>query len=73
MSRLLRVGEDKIRTWIKSGKLAAINTATNLSGRPRYVILPDSLEAFVKTRTASQPAPTGRRRARAGTIDYYPD
>jgi transposase len=30
-----RVGEDKVRLWIRRGELAAINTAATLCGKPR--------------------------------------
>jgi hypothetical protein len=75
-ARRYRVSPDKIRGWIARGELQAINTAAALCGKPRYVILPEHLEAFEQRRTVGQPAaPAMRRRrksAEAAAIDYYP-
>jgi excisionase family DNA binding protein len=70
-----RVGEDKVRAWIRSGELPAINTAGVLSGRPRFVITPDGLAVFERRRAAAgPPAPARQRRAgRPAYKDYYPD
>ena len=67
-----RVGEDKVRGWIKRGELPAINTATVLAARPRYVVTADGLAEFERRRSAATPRPS-RRRRRAPRIDYYPD
>src|SRR4051794_21965418 len=50
VARRLRVGEDKVRGWIARGELAAINTATALCGKPRWVIPPEALAAFERSR-----------------------
>jgi transposase len=71
VARRFRVGEDKVRSWIKSGELAALNTASALCGRPRFVVTPDALAAFERRRSAAAPKPARRRRP-APTIDYYP-
>jgi hypothetical protein len=74
VARRYRVGEDKVRSWISRGELAAVNTSTSLCGKPRWVILPDSLVLFEKRRAAATPArPAPRRRKRAAGVDYYPD
>ena len=44
VARRYRVGEDKVRGWIARGELRAVNTATVLCGRPRWVISPDALQ-----------------------------
>jgi transposase len=68
-----RVGEDKVRTWIASGELAAVNTASAICGRPRWVVLPDHLAAF-EQRRSSAPAPMpARRRKSINLVDFYPD
>jgi len=73
----LRVGPDKVRVWIKSGKLKAINTQDIACARPRFVVLPDALEQFIVERLVITPPPprTRRRRAKqeAGWVEYYPD
>jgi len=69
-----RVSPDKVRTWIRSGELAAINTASSRCGKPRYVITPEALADFERGhQAATPPKPTPRRRRRTGQVDYYPD
>jgi hypothetical protein len=72
-ARRYRVSPDKIRAFIARGELAAVNTASVLCAKPRWIILPDSLAAFERRR-ASGPAPKPRRRPRqTGLVDYFPD
>jgi hypothetical protein len=74
LARLLRVSPDRIRGWIQSGQLGAIDTAARRCGKRRYVILPEHLSAFVRARSAGPPAkPAPRRRRAVGQIDFYPD
>lgn len=68
-----RVGEDKVRSWIRSGELVAVNTASVLCGKPRWVILPAALAAFEERRAVGKPAPQAKRRKRSSKVDYYPD
>jgi hypothetical protein len=71
--RRYRVGPDKVRQWIARGELPAINTASALCGRPRWVVTAEGLAVFERRR-AGGPAPRpARRRKRTGLIDYYPD
>jgi excisionase family DNA binding protein len=69
----LRVGQDKIRRWITLGELRAINTASALCGRPRWVIPPDALAAFERSRAAGPAPGPARRRKRTTPADFYPD
>ena len=74
LAGLLRVSPDRIRSWIANGELGAVNTATVRCGRPRYVILPDQLAEFVRSRRASTPAkPKPRRKRQQVAKDYFPD
>jgi hypothetical protein len=74
LAKVLRVSPDRVRGWIKSGHLGAINTATSLCGRPRFVILPHHLAQFEKSRYGGPtPKPQSRPRRRVQSIDYYPD
>lgn len=73
VARRYRVSPDKVRAWIARGELAAINTATALCGRPRWVVLPEQLVAFERRRAGGAGARPRRRRRLAGVIDYYPD
>jgi hypothetical protein len=67
-----RVGEDKVRAWIRRGELAAINTSTALCGRARFVVTADALEKFEKGRSVTPP-PKVKRRRKVEVKDYYPD
>ena len=67
-----RVGEDKVRKWIVSGEIDAVNTASVLCGRPRYVVTAESLEQFERRRKVATPAPKAQRRRRNVVVDYYP-
>jgi excisionase family DNA binding protein len=69
-----RVSEDKIRRWIRNGDIRAVNTATALCGKPRFVVLPEALVDFEKSRAAAEPPkPPHRRKKRIDFVDYYPD
>jgi hypothetical protein len=73
MARRCRVGEDKVRSWIARGELKAINTASVLCSKPRWVILPEGLAEFERRRTSGPlPKPAPRRR-RVTEVDYYPE
>jgi hypothetical protein len=73
LARLLRKSPDWIRARIRAGELAAINTAPR-NGRPRFVVLPEQLAAFLEGRRVSPPPPKpARRRKPRGFIDFYPD
>src|SRR5262249_7001420 len=73
LAQLLRVGEDRIRGWIRRGELEAISTAVSRSGRPRYVVLPDALERWRRGRAVATAPPTPRRHRRRCPRDYYAD
>ena len=72
-AKRFRVGEDKVRKWIRNGEITAVNTAATLCGKPRWVISAEAIAAFERRRTAGpQPAAQRRRRRTAG-VDFYPD
>ena len=74
VARRYRVGEDKVRAWIRSGELRAINTAAVVCGKCRWVIPPEALSEFERRRGASPPQPKPRQKRRQqGAIDFYPD
>ena len=68
-----RVGEDKVRAWIKRGELSAINAASSFCGRALLRITPEALAAFERRRSAAPPPKPQRRRRRAAMVDFYPD
>ena len=73
VARRYRVGEDKVRAWIKAGELAAINTAAALCAKPRFVVTPEALKQFELRRAAGPTPKTPKRRRKNREIDYYPD
>jgi excisionase family DNA binding protein len=73
VARRLRVGEDKVRTWIRNGEMRAVNTAAVLCGRPRWVIPAAALSDFERRRSAGPPPNPARRMRRTAMVDYYPD
>jgi transposase len=72
VARRYRVGEDKVRGWIRRSELVAVNTAAALCGKPRWVIPPEALAAFERARAAGTPPKPVRRLKRSQQIDYYP-
>jgi transposase len=68
-----RVSPDKVRAWIARGELAAVNTASRLCGKPRWVIPPEALATFERRRAGGPPPKPPRRRRRTVEIDFYPD
>ncbi len=73
VAKRYRVSPDKVRGWIKSGELPAVNTGATLCGKPRYVVTADGLAAFEKRRSAAAPPKLVRRKRRGSVIDFYPD
>jgi excisionase family DNA binding protein len=71
----LRIGKDRVRGMVERGELPAINTAPVRCGRPRYVILPEHLAEWERSRRVTPPPkPAARRQQRrAGWVDFYPD
>jgi hypothetical protein len=72
LARRWKIGEDKVRAFLRKGELVAVNVATNLSGRQQWRISPESVEHFERRRSSAPPPTPQRRRRRAGAIDYYP-
>ena len=68
-----RVGEGKVRGWIRRGELAAVNTAAALCCKPRWVITPEALTAFERPRSGGPAPKQSQRRKRTVAVDYYPD
>jgi excisionase family DNA binding protein len=73
LAKLLRVGPDRIRAWIKSGELPAIDTAPPRSRKPRFIVLPVHLEHFERRhRAATISAKPARRRRQTSGVDFFP-
>jgi len=60
VAKFLRVRPEKVLSWIRSGRLRGYNVAEKETGRPRYRVNPENLEAFTKMRIPLQPVPKGR-------------
>lgn len=73
VARRYRVGEDKVRTWIRRAELRAINTATTTCGKPRFVITAEALREFERRRAAAPLKAAPRRKRQQGMVDFYPD
>jgi transposase len=72
LARLLRVSANRVRSWIKTGELGAIDTAQVRCGRPRFVILPHHLAEFERRRQAAPPPRPTRRKKKTHLVDFYP-
>ncbi|HEV8001608.1 MAG TPA: helix-turn-helix domain-containing protein [Planctomycetaceae bacterium] len=69
----LAVGVDKVRHWIASGELPAIDVARKIGGRPRFRVDVNDLEAFEQRRLV-QPQTRLRSRSRrqqADIIEFF--
>ena len=74
LAKRLSIDVHKVLGWIRSGELRAHNLAEHTSGRPRWKILPDALDAFLAARQstpATAPAPRKRKRRLAAVKEYY--
>jgi excisionase family DNA binding protein len=66
----LGVDPSRVISWIRSGKLDAVNLSDGL--RPRYKIDPDELARFLAARsTAPAPKPTRKRRTSSYRPKYF--
>jgi excisionase family DNA binding protein len=66
------VSPDKVVRWIISGELRAFNAATEVGGRPRYLIDEADLSAFEVARAVGPVKVAQRRRsATAGVIQFF--
>jgi hypothetical protein len=72
LCRRWRVGLDRIMGWIRRGELRALDMSSSRSGRPRFVVTPESLAEFEARRTTTPPPKTVRKK-RTNEIDFYPD
>jgi excisionase family DNA binding protein len=72
LARRLRLGRDRVRRLIAAGELPAIDVAAVRCGRPRWIVLPEALAAWERSRQVSPPPAPPRRRKRTHLVDYYP-
>ena len=67
------VGEHTVLGWIRNGELRAVDVSRKLgSGRARWRVTAEALQAFELLRTPVPPPPRGRRRKQpAGIVEFY--
>ncbi len=68
VAKQLSVSPATVIGWIRSGQLKAANIAKG--PRPRYVIRPSDLDAFLKMRQPEPPAKRGRQAANRSDDRY---
>lgn len=61
LARAERIGETKIRAFIESGELRAVNLALRAGQRPRWKIAADDWHAFLARRSNAATARSSRR------------
>ena len=71
VARRLGVSADKIRYWITTRELRAINVALRRGGRPRWRIAVEDLAAFLAARTVTPEPVVKRRRKNSTVIEFY--
>ncbi len=73
VARLWGISSEKVRRWIETGELRAINVAKKSIGRPRYRIEKNDLIIFQDRRTATvkQPKAVRNRRKSPGAIIQF--
>ena len=72
IARRWGVSPQKILAWIGSGELRAINAATRLGGRPRFLIDVADLAVFEQRRAVvATPAAVRRRRRDIGITKFF--
>ncbi len=65
------IDPEKVRAFIDSGELRAINVAAKRCSRPRWRISPDALADFEASRSATPPPTVTRRRRRDPSIKQF--
>ena len=68
VAKRLRISASKVRHWIESGELSAMNVATSRTGRPRYRVSVESLAAFEVGRSVLPRTTKVTRRRRNGEV-----
>ena len=74
LARRYRVGVARVIGWINRGELKALNRRDDRSVRPAYVVMPEALAEFERSRQVATPPPkTPRHKKRTEKIDFFPD
>jgi hypothetical protein len=72
MAEAWGISTAKVLDWIRAGELRAVNAATNVGGRPRFLIDELDIKAF-EARRAVVPPPVTRRKRRSSesVIEFF--
>ena len=62
IAKMLGVKPDKVLYWIHTGKLQAVNVATQEGSRPQYMVTPAAFDLFKNRRTTQPPVKVKRAR-----------
>jgi len=62
IAKMLGVKPDKVLVWIRSGELIAFDISERRGNRPRWRILDEHLQEFLRSRQNVKPAPPQRRK-----------
>ncbi len=71
IAKMLGIKVDKIHAWIRAGELKAVNVAQNRSGRPRWRVLDEHLQEFLRSRQSVKPTAQRRRRKKIFSGKQY--
>jgi hypothetical protein len=71
-ARYYRIGEGKVRAWIRTGELVAVNVSSS-PGKPQWRITARSIEQFERRRSSAPLPKAPRRRRVPDEIDFLPD
>jgi len=71
IAKMLAIKVDKVHAWIHAGELKAVNVAQKRSGRPRWRILDEHLQEFLRSRQSVKPTPPRRRKTKVYTGKQY--
>jgi len=74
IAKRLGIDPGKVRGWIDSGELPAVNIASRVGGRPRWRIAMDDWNAFLLRRRSPAPVvpqPRRRRRKMKNVTQYF--
>jgi hypothetical protein len=69
LARRWRIGEDKVRLFLRRGELIGVNVATDRAGKPQWRVTAESVRTF-EERRSSAPPPRRARRRRREQVDY---
>ncbi len=71
VAKMLGIKVDKVHAWIHAGELKAVNVAQKRSGRPRWRIMDEQLQEFLRSRQNAKPTPRRRRKHKVYTGRQY--